>query len=280
MSDLRARAEAEAEGWPALVLAAERLAAQALSGAHGLRRVGPGEEFWQYRPATQGDSASAIDWRRSARGDADFVRDRERLSPQAAALWVAGGADMDWRGGPDRPTKADRARLIALTMAVLLLRGGERVGVLGASLRPGRTQLPHIAQALMTTEGPDPDPATLRPGFRALLIGDWLGPLQFATDFLGHAAALGVKGAILQVLDPAEEAFPFDGAVLFRDPSGSAAHDTRDAGGLRGAYLARLAARRAELARAADAAGWRFGTHSTDVAPSEALLWLSGAMAA
>ena len=40
------------------------------AGAHGLRRPGPGEEFWQYRPAQPGEPARAIDWRRSARSDA------------------------------------------------------------------------------------------------------------------------------------------------------------------------------------------------------------------
>lgn len=281
MNDLRARAEAEAEGWPALMLAAERLAAQAAPGAHGLRRAGSGEEFWQYRTAAQSDDAAAIDWRRSARGDADFVRDRERLTPQAAAIWVAGGEGMDWRGGSDRPTKADHARLLALTMTVLLLRGGERVGLLGAAMRPGRAQLPQVARALLTEPGgAAPDPAALRPASRALLIGDWLGSVEGLQAFLAQAAALGVRGAILQVLDPAEEAFPYAGAVLFRAPAGGAAHDTRDAGGLRAAYLTRLAARRAQLSQMAEAAGWRFGTHSTAAPPSEALLWLSGAMSA
>ena len=126
---LRLRAEAAAAGLPELMLAAERLAVTVDPGAHGLRRAGTGEDFWQYRPAVAGDPAGLIDWRRSARSDAAFVRERERQAPQSAALWVSGAAGMGWTGDPAWPTKGDRGRLLALALGLVLLRGGERVGV-------------------------------------------------------------------------------------------------------------------------------------------------------
>ena len=86
---LRLRAETAAAGLPDLMLAAERLAVSVDPGAHGLRRAGTGEDFWQYRPAMTGDPAGLIDWRRSARSDATFVRERELHTAQSAILWVA-----------------------------------------------------------------------------------------------------------------------------------------------------------------------------------------------
>lgn len=282
-ADLRARAEAEAAALPALVLAAERLAAVIAPGAHGLRRPGPGEEFWQYRPAQPGESARAIDWRRSARSDATFVRDRERQTPQAAALWVSVGRGMHFTGGPDRPTKRDRAMLLALALASALLRGGERVALLGGAPRSGRTELPKLAEALAgaaPAAGDDdaPDAALLRPAQRAVLVGDFLGDPAPVERFLDHAAAMGVTGVLLQLLDPDEEGFPFRGAVLFRSAGGGVAHDTRDAAGLRTAYLARLDQQRARLSAAAARADWQFGTATTGSPPAEALLWLATAL--
>ena len=78
----------------------------------------------------------------------------------------------------------------------------------------------------------------------------------------------------MQVLDPDEEAFPWSGAVLFRSLSGAVRHDSRDAGGLRDAYLARLAERRDWLRHRAMGAGWQFGHHSTGHPPATALSWL------
>lgn len=261
------------------MLSAERLASALMAGAHGQRRPGPGEDFWQYRPATSGDTARSIDWRRSARSDGQFVRDREAEVPQSASIWVSAAAGMEHAGGPGRPLKRDRADLLALALAMALLAGGERVALAGDPPRPGRAQADRIAQALVTraplaVDDDMPPAQALRPGQRVILLDDFLGDPQPVLDYLHRAAGMGIRGALLQVLDPDEEGFPWIGAVLFRSASGALGHDTRDAGGLRDAYLARLAERRRLLGDAALNAGWHFGTHDTTSAPSQALLWL------
>ena len=278
-AQLRAGAEAEAGNLPALVLSAERLAAMIAPGAHGLRRAGPGEDFWQYRPATAGDTARSIDWRRSARSDAQFVRDREAQTAQAAIIWASAGQGMSYRGADRRPTKRARAQLLALALGMVLLRGGERVGLAGQPARNGRMQGDRMAEGLALQLDADADTDqppldALRPNQRVVLISDFLGDPAWITDYLARATALGVRGALLQVLDPDEEVFPFDGAVLFRSVTGRISHDTRDAGGLRAAYLARLTERRDLMRQAAGSAGWHLGTHDTAAPPANALMWL------
>ncbi|MFD1881121.1 DUF58 domain-containing protein [Paracoccus pacificus] len=276
---LRRDAQSALDGLPALVLAAERLAATVLPGAHGLRRAGAGEDFWQYRAASAGDSLRMIDWRRSARSDAEFVRDRERQTAQAAMLWVSDGLSMDYAGAPDRPSKGSRARTIALALGIALIRGHERVAVLGqGAARPGRSQITRLAHGLSLpgpgTEDAAPPVTALRPHQRVVLISDFLGDPAPVQAFLAQAAGMGVGGAIVQVLDPDEEVFPFSGAILFQDISGARRHDTRDAAGLRREYLDRLAQRRALLAETARKAGWHFTHHDTAAAPATALMWL------
>ncbi|MFT4013392.1 MAG: DUF58 domain-containing protein [Paracoccus sp. (in: a-proteobacteria)] len=280
---LRARAQAAVAGLPALLLSAERLAASLAPGAHGRRRAGPGEDFWQYRPVGQGDTARSIDWRRSARSDGQFVRDREAQVAQSASIWVSAAAGMDFSAAPDRPTKRDRAALLALALAIALLNGGERVALAGQPPRAGRIQADRMAEALVAraalAEDEDAPPLqALRPGQRALLLDDFLGDPAPVLAYLERAASLGVQGVLLQILDPEEESFPYAGAVLFRSGSGALRHDTRDAAGLRAAYLARLAARREVLGRAALQAGWHFGTHDTGATPAQAALWLWSAL--
>lgn len=276
---LRARAEAASAGLPALMLSAERLAASLTAGAHGQRRAGTGEDFWQYRPATAGDTARSIDWRRSARSDGQFVRDREAQVAQSAVLWISAAAGMEFAGGPDRVAKRGRCDLLALAVGLALLAGGERVALAGQPPRPGRMQADRIAEALVSrmplnADDDVPPAEALRPGQRVVLFDDFLGDPAPLLAYLDRAAGLGVQGALMQVLDPDEEGFPYGGAVLFRSAAGALRHDTRDAGGLRAAYLARLAERRELLGRAALAAGWHFGTHDTASPPAQAALWL------
>ena len=224
---LRLRAETAAAGLPELMLAAERLAVTVDPGAHGLRRAGTGEDFWQYRPALQGDPAGLIDWRRSARSDAAFVRERERQAPQSAALWVSGTPGMAWTGDAARPAKGDRARLLALALGLLLLRGGERVGIGAADAKAGRAQAEVLGRDLLATGADLPGAGTLRSHRRVVLVGDFLGDLAPLRAFMADAAALGCPGALMQVLDPVEESFPFGGAVRFRSPGGRTRAPTR-----------------------------------------------------
>lgn len=286
MSDilaLRPRAEALGQALPPLLASAEHLAATVILGEHGRRRAGMGDEFWQYRPAHEGDSARMIDWRRSARSDSHFVREREWQAAQTVLFWVDGSRSMSFSGDRAREPKSDRARLVALALAVLLLRGGERVGLAGEIARPrsGRSQILRLADALADDGASDygrPDLAGLVAHGRMVFISDFLGDLEAIERALERAADRDVRGALLQVLDPAEEAFPFDGRTIFESMGGSLRHETLRAGDLRTRYLERLAQRKDRLATLARASGWHYHCHHTGQGALPALLWLYRAL--
>ncbi len=284
VTDLRARAETLGQSLPPLLAEAEHLAATVMFGEHGRRRAGLGDEFWQYRPAHQGDAARMIDWRRSARSDAHFVREREWQAAQSVTLWVDPAKSMSFSGDPVRPPKTDRARLLALATAVLLLRGGERVGLAGdgAPARSGRNQLLRLASVMSGLEDIDEYGAPQTTGMashgRAVFLSDFLGDLAGIESALATAADRGVRGAVVQVLDPAEEDFPFDGRTIFESMGGTMRHETMRAGDLRAKYLSRLADRKDRLATLARAVGWHYHCHHTGQSAQSALLWLYQAL--
>lgn len=280
---LRSQAEALAAPLPPLLAEAEHLATTVLLGEHGRRRAGTGDTFWQYRPAQSHDAARSIDWRRSARSDANFVQDKEWQIAQSIILWVDQAASMSFTSDPNLPTKGARARALGLAAAILLIRGGERVGLTGLRLPPrrGEAQLMQMAQILSVDDNTDygsPEAQGMLPHSRALFISDFLGDLQPIEDALLQAADRGVRGALLQVLDPQEETFPFDGRTIFQSMSGTLEHETLKAGDLKQRYLDRLAERKDRLAHLARITGWQFQTHHTGQAATTALLWLYGAL--
>ncbi|HOZ31585.1 MAG TPA: DUF58 domain-containing protein [Tabrizicola sp.] len=281
--DLRSRAEALGQTLPPLLAEAEMLAATVMLGEHGRRRAGLGDEFWQYRPAHQGDSARMIDWRRSARSDAHFVREREWQAAQSVTIWVDPSKSMAFTGDKSRAPKSDRARLLGLALAVLLLRGGERVGLAGlAQPRAGRTQLLRLAARLAGEEASAEYGAPETEGMvshgRAVFLSDFLGDLSGIEAGLARASDRGVKGVLIQILDPAEEEFPFDGRTIFESMGGTMRHETQQAGELRDRYLARLAERKDRLASLGRAVGWHFTTHHTGHPAQGALLWSYAAL--
>ncbi|MCF7699136.1 DUF58 domain-containing protein [Loktanella sp. M215] len=281
---LRARAEAQASALPPLLAAATHLASTVILGDHGRRRAGTGDTFWQYRPAQSTDHARSIDWRRSARSDASFVQDKEWQIAQSVVMWCDRGASMRFASTDKLPEKATVARTLALACAILLIRGGERVGMTGSDLAPrrGTAQIGQMANLLSQDDSADyalPEARNLQPHSRAVFVSDFLGDIAPVEDALTRAADRGVRGALVQILDPQEEAFPFDGRTIFESMTGALRHETLKAGDLRTRYLDRLAQRKDRLTQLARTTGWQFSTHHTDAPATQALLWLYHALA-
>ncbi|MEM6660147.1 MAG: DUF58 domain-containing protein, partial [Pseudomonadota bacterium] len=280
---LRERSEAEASRLPPLLARAEHLAGTVLLGDHGRRRSGMGDDFWQYRPAQIGDSRRMIDHRRSARGDQQFVREREWQIAQSVMLWIDQGASMRFASDTALPTKADRARLLGLAISILLVRGGERVGLTGTALPPrrGNAQIVRLAQAWSEdtqTDYAPPEHRAMIPHARAVFISDFLGPMDEVELALTKAADRGVRGVLLQVLDPSETRFPYRGRTIFESVAGSVRHETLKAGDLRDRYLDRLAQRKDALMQLCRVTGWQLGLHHTGDSAQAALLWLYRAL--
>lgn len=280
----RNRAEDLASRLPPLLVAAERVAATVAQGVHGRRRVGLGETFWQFRRYQPGDAPSMIDWRQSAKTVPVYVRENEWEAAQSVWLWRDRSASMDYRSAPALPLKRERAEVLVLALAVLLVRGGERVALLNSGQRPdhSRTVLERMAVHLMDRSGdaaalPAPEPLP-RHG-QVVVTGDLLSPLPEIHATVSALSARGVRGHLLQVLDPAEETLPFDGRVLFQGMEGEERLLIPRVEAVRDAYRERLTAHQDGLAALARAAGWSFAVHTTDRPPQTALLGLWGALA-
>lgn len=280
---LRSASETLAAAFPPLLAEAEHLATTVMIGDHGRRRAGVGDTFWQYRPAQNHDEMRSIDWRRSARSDSQFVQDKEWQIAQSILMWVDQSASMSFTSLNDGTTKGSRARTLALASAILLLRGGERVGLTGNALPPrrGEVQVAQMAALLSQDHADDfgtPDATGMVAHSRALFVSDFMGDLTGLETAMAKAADRDVRGALVQILDPSEEAFPFDGRTIFESMSGTMRHETLKARDLRSRYLDRLAQRKDHLASLARAADWQYNIHHTDTPATSALLWIYTAL--
>jgi uncharacterized protein (DUF58 family) len=277
------RAEALGSRLPPLLVAAERVAATVAQGVHGRRRVGQGDSFWQFRPFLAGDSVNRIDWRQSGRSDRAFNRETEWEAAQTVCIWRDGAASMRWRSRGQPVEKIERAELLLLALSALLLRGGERVRLMGTDSRPvaGRGGLDRLADDLARLpmgSGLPPDMELPRHA-RVVLIGDLLSPLADIQKVVGRLAAVPVSGHLVQILDPAEALLPYSGRVRFMGMSRDQHTIVPRVEGVREAYAARLAEQQDGLAAIAATAGFGFTVHRTDHPPEAALLALYTALA-
>jgi uncharacterized protein (DUF58 family) len=279
--DLELSAHGLAERLPALLVEASRVAQTVAHGIHGRRRAGPGETFWQFRHYERGDSVPTIDWRRSASSDHLYVREREWEAAHTLWLWPDLSPSMAFHSHLVTDTKRDRALVLAFALGELALGGGERIGLIGSSTpSAGRKTVQKIALSIAQQEKDRkhfpslPPRVTLRRFSECLLFGDFLDTPEELAAACEHIAGQGVRGHLVQILDPAEETLPYQGRVEFAGVESSDRMLTGRAEDLRRRYAERLLQHKEAIAELTRRLEWSYLIHHTDRPAGEALLAL------
>jgi uncharacterized protein (DUF58 family) len=269
---------------PRLILEARRVAATVIHGLHGRRRAGPGENFWQYRRFVSGEPASRVDWRRSARDEHLYVREREWEAAHTVWIWPDRSPSMMFASPRIPDTKLDRTLVIGFALGQLLVEGGERIGIPGL-MRPtaDRNVIEKMAQAIVHDREAQPSlPPSFSPSPLAevVVLSDLWSPIAEVRRTIAQLSATGAHGHLIQIVDPAEETFPYAGRIEFVEPEGAGSITAGRAESWRSDYERRVDTHRAAIREETDRLGWTFTIHRTDRSPSELLLRLHGQMGA
>lgn len=283
---LEQRAGDLSQALPALMVEAARIASSVTLGEHGQRRSGIGETFWQYRQFRDGDNAQMIDWRKSARSHRYYVRENEWEAASTVWLWVSRAGGMDFRSHLARESKLQRGATLLLALAMVLVRGGERVGLLGHDDTPRSrgAVAARLAQALAMAQtdtasaGDLPRAHRIKKNSSIVLFSDFLAPIEAISEQLSALAGNEVRGHLVQILDPAEETFPYQGRLEITELEGTGRMLVGRAENIATAYRDRIARHRGAVRQLARTLGWTYTSHHSDANPTLALLALHGLM--
>jgi uncharacterized protein (DUF58 family) len=267
---------------PRLVLEARRIAANVIHGLHGRRRAGSGESFWQYRRFVSGEPAQRVDWRRSARDDHLYVREQEWEAAHTVWIWPDRSPSMAFASKGARDSKLERTLIVTFALAELLVAGGERVGIPGL-MNPtsSRSVIDKMAQAMLHD---DAVRLSLPPSFvpsalaEIVVLSDFWSPIVEIRGMLAGLSASGAHGALVQVVDPAEETFPYSGRIEFVEPEGFGVITAGRAERWSDDYVARVALHRDQIRDETNKLDWLFSTHTTSRSAAELLLFLHAGM--
>ena len=270
-------AETLAASLPPLMVRAEHLASSVSLGMHGRRKAGIGQSFWQYHHYREGDPASAIDWRQSAKSEHLYVREREWEAAQSVWLWRDGSPSMRFASGNE--TKLERASLLALALGVLLVRGGERVALFAEREAPANTRaaIRRIGYTLAERKPADdavPPDAAIPRNAQFVWFGDFLAPMEEIEHALRKLTRTNTGGRLVHIVDPAEEDFPYLGRTRFEAMRGQENWMLGRAESVASRYRARFTAHGEAVALLARKLGWNYVVHRTDRSPQSALIAL------
>jgi uncharacterized protein (DUF58 family) len=270
---------------PRLILESRRVAATLSHGIHGRKRAGTGETFWQFRPFVTGESAHRIDWRRSGRDDRLYVREREWEAAQTLWFWIDRSASMGFASDLAQASKIDRALVLTLALAGTFVESGERVGMLGLMpARATRQIAEKMAEVLVADKkgltGDLPPRAPIPSLDEAVLVSDFLSPVEEVTRSVEAISAKGARGHLIMIVDPVEETFPFSGQAVLHDLEDGISLRVGDAAAWGRAYRERIRQHREALESLARRRRWTMTIHRTDRPASEAALRLLTLVAA
>jgi uncharacterized protein (DUF58 family) len=278
---LEDEAEQLAAALPPLMIEAERLASVVSLGVHGRRKAGIGESFWQFRRYRAEDPSVAIDWRQSAKSPHLFVREREWEAAQGVWFWRDGSRGMQFHS--NQVSKLGRANLLAVALASLLVRGGERVALFGDVRGPqgSRPALRRLARALSEESGAVsalPPEAPIAKNGHLVWLSDFLVPLREFERSLVQFTRAGAQAHLVHIIDPAEEEFPYSGRTRFEAADGSLSETLGRAENVGDSYRTRFKAHAESITACARKLNWSYLAHRTDRSPHSALIGLYAEM--
>jgi len=207
-----------------------------LAGLHRSPHRGFSVEFAEHRAYQPGDDLRYVDWRMYARSDRHYVKQFEEETNLRAYLLVDASASMAWSSSPGAlPPKLWYAKQLSACLALLLLRQGDAVGLIGfdekirAHMGPrgGRRHWHDLLRALEPLEATGRTEAANalrdiagrlpRRGLVVLCSDLLVDPesTRLALQFLRHR---GHEVLVFHILDPGELELPGDRDARFVDP--------------------------------------------------------------
>ncbi len=215
-----------------LELVARTVVEGVLVGLHRSPFKGFSVEFSEYRPYLPGDDPVAIDWKLAARSDRYYVKRFEEETNLECHLLLDVSASMGYGSGG--LTKLRYASLLLAALAYLVQRQRDAVGLTLFDHRvvdalPVGSKSSHLSRVLARL-------STVTPGERSdvrrpldalaarltrrglvVVVSDLLDEPEGIIQGLKHLRFQGCEVLVLQVLDPAERTFPFEGPTRFAD---------------------------------------------------------------
>lgn len=221
-----------------LTLRSRRLAEGGISGQHRSPFLGFNIEFASYREYSPGEDLRRLDWRVFARSDRHYIKQYEQESNVRVTFLVDASASMAYKGSRATLSKFDYASTIVVSLAMLLVRQQDPVGLIlfdekaTQSLPPASTQAQIVA---ITTQLERCAPSRktdlggllqslsgqLKRRSVVVVVSDMLSDPEPFYDGLDRLRFQGHEALVLQVLDRDELELPFDGPTIFKDIEGT-----------------------------------------------------------
>ena len=121
---------------PPLLSDSSLLLKNILAGLHSTRFAGKGENFWQYKEYTRGESVTQIDWRKSASSKKILIKQNEKELSKTIYLFFDKSFSMNYKSQLAKQSKLFFSALLTLTLSKLFSHSKEEVFIFNSENKP------------------------------------------------------------------------------------------------------------------------------------------------
>jgi uncharacterized protein (DUF58 family) len=238
-----------------MTLRARHVVEGLLSGLHQSPYRGYSVEFAEHREYAPGDEIRRIDWKAFGKFDRYFVKEYEEETNLRAYLLLDASASMDY--GSDGVRKFDYGCYLAVSLAYLMLRQGDDVGLItfGAQVQryiPPRAGLKHMHALTSLLEATQPQGETrldqvlreiagkIKKRGMIILMSDLFDAPEMVLRTLKYFRHRRNEVMVFHLLDKNELEFPFERLTMFEDIEDATSRMLADPRTIREAYLQQL----------------------------------------
>jgi len=225
-----------------------------LQGMHRSPHVGFAMDFAHHRPYSPGDDVRRIDWRAFARSERFYLKQHEVSTNLRAHILLDASGSMAYRGKDDAVSKFRYAQILAASLAYLILRQKDSVGLIAfdgqirSEVAPSSVSS-HLARLTATIENTGAEKeskiapllhelaARIRSRGMVILLSDLFDEPTALINALHHLRREGHEVLMLQILSPDEAEFPFRTWTMFENIENESDRRGLDPALVRSTYL-------------------------------------------
>ena len=206
---------------PSLLSHSSILLKSLYEGLHSTRFAGKGENFWQYKEYTQGESVINIDWRKSASSKKILIKQREKELSKTVYLYFDRSYSMNYKSKGVNHNKFFLSALLTLTLCKLFSNNKEKVFIFNSDNKPINcsANINNFNVNFLKNKKKHTFPSINQFKDKSLCIffSDFLFDNKDFKSFLEKCKKKEIQGYIIQILDPMEINFKLSSTTMLSD---------------------------------------------------------------
>ena len=233
-------------------------------GDVSVKKPGSSDEFWDFEKYTVGDSIKKIDWKKSCKQAGLYIKNNESENANNIWFYVSKSGSMNYKNSKHVETKLERATVIGLIFLDILLKSGEKVGIIGSELGLRKGQKNYIAMAAELIKKNKSQDNRIKQNDVVFFISDFLENTEKIKAKLFDLSKTKFNGFLIQILDSSEINFPFEGRNRFFDPISGMHKLFNKSENMKNTYKRKFKEHQEKLKFLCSRYGWKFLSNTTN----------------